>query len=553
MISSTTTSPSKFQFKKYRSPQTVIASFVARRTVRSATFVALALGAFVASKTVGFADLYPKVHERLVATSLYVNSAGMVAIFGTPHHIEVVASFAAWYALGLGTIIGSIWAYLVATKTLRGNEETGRWEILLAGLTSARRATTNALAGLAVSLVILYAVTAVILVAMGKVSSVGYSVGPALFFTLAAVSGAIIFMAVGALASQLMPTRARAAGLSTVIFGACFLMRVAGDITNAHWLLNITPLGWIEQLQPIYNPQPIWLVPIALFVFALVAASVYLSGLRDEGASIFADHDTAKPKTLLLQGPLSAAVRLSRDATLGWLFGIVALSVFFGLLTKTAATAFNQSAAAANFVSRLDQGATGIGAKTFLGIVFFLLMATLMAYAASAASSIRSDEARGYLDNFLVGPISRLRWLSGRVALALAVTLVAGLLEGAAVWLSLYNQNAGIAIHTVFAAGLNTIAPAVLVLGIGLAALGLIPRLTSVIAYGIIAWSFLAELLSSGLNLNHWVLDTSIFTHVAFAPGTDPKWGSNLTLIIIGLVLAAIGAAVFNNRDLASE
>lgn len=72
-------------------------------------------------------------------------------------------------------------------------------------------------------------------------------------------------------------------------------------------------------------------------------------------------------------------------------------------------------------------------------------------------------------------------------------------------------------------------------------------------AYGIIAWSFLIDIVSSGINLNHYILDTSVLTHVNFAPASAPKWGTAVNLIIIGIVLALLGAWRFNNRDLASE
>jgi ABC-2 type transport system permease protein len=107
--------------------------------------------------------------------------------------------------------------------------------------------------------------------------------------------------------------------------------------------------------------------------------------------------------------------------------------------------------------------------------------------------------------------------------------------------------------HTLLLAGFNMIAPTLLILGIGVFAMGVLPRLTGFITFGIIAWSFLIQMLTSGLNLNHWLLDSSIFSHVAFAPAVDPNWHTSWMLVVIGLILTAIGALVFNRRDLATE
>lgn len=177
----------------------------------------------------------------------------------------------------------------------------------------------------------------------------------------------------------------------------------------------------------------------------------------------------------------------------------------------------------------------------------------IMAYAASAVGRMREDEAEGYLDNLLVRPVSRLRWLLGRVFLAVVVIVVAGLLTTLGTWAGEINQQTGVSFHTLLLAGINTLAPALLILGIGVFALGITPRLTTVIAYGVIAWTFLIEMVSSGLNLSHWVLDTSILYHVALAPAANPKWGSDAVLAGIGLALGVIGALVFNYRDLEPE
>jgi ABC-2 type transport system permease protein len=532
---------------------TVISRFVAGRTVRSATFVALAFGVFVTSKTVGYAQLYPTVRDRLDATVLIANNIGLKVLFGTPYHLESVAGYAVWYALTMGVLLGSIWAYLMATRVFRGEETAGRWELLLAGLTTARRAAAETLAGAYSSLIWFYLIAAGTLVVVGQVHGVNVAPGPALYLALAAICGAVMFVAVGAFASQLMPTRALAAGLSTAVFGVCFLVRAAGDITTQSWLLDITPLGWIERLHPLFNPQPIWLLPIFGLTTVLIAGTIILAGRRDLGAAFIAGRDSRAPRTGMLSGPLAAAVRLTRGATLSWLGGLLAFAVFFGALTGTAAQAFSTSASAQHYVARLTGATQSAGAKTFLGIVFLLLMLLIMSYTASTVSSMREDEATGRLDQFLVHPISRQRWLWGRLGLIIVALIIGCALATTAVWLCLGANHYGLTAHDLASAGLNLLPPAALTLGVAVFALGIWPRLTAVFAYGIIAWSFLLQMISSGLNLNHWLLDTSVFYHVALAPAASPNWPANIALILISTVLVLAGALAFNRRDLASE
>jgi putative exporter of polyketide antibiotics len=102
-------------------------------------------------------------------------------------------------------------------------------------------------------------------------------------------------------------------------------------------------------------------------------------------------------------------------------------------------------------------------------------------------------------------------------------------------------------------AAANTAVPVLFILGVGIFAFGIHPRFTSFLAYGLIAWSFMIDMLSSGININHWILDTSILNHMVFAPASSPNWSVNIIMIGIALVLGVIGITGFNQRDLASE
>ncbi len=536
--------------RRYWSPGTVAGRFVARRTIRSAAFWALIFGAYVASKSAGYALAYPNVVDRVKLAASFGSNVGFSAFLGPARQISSVAGFTAWNTLMVVTIVAAIWSFLLATRTLRGEETAGRWELMLAGQTTSRRATASVLSGLASGLGVLFAVMAITFVAVGRIHGVGFHASAAVFFALATTAGAAEFMAIGGLASQLMPTRSRAAGLSAGLFGASFLVRAMADTTSARWLLDLSPLGWIERLQPLTNSRPLWLIPITLLVIVAGGLTIWLAGHRDLGASTFADRDTARPRTALLGSPAAAAVRLTGPASLGWLATIAFVAAFFGLLTKSASTAFSSSLSAQHVIDRLSHATRVVGATTFLGIVFFFLMISAMAYAASAIGRVREDEAEGYLENLLVRPVGRRSWLIGRLSLIIVVIVVAGLIGSLGVWAGQASQHVGVAWHQLWLAGLNAMAPAFVVLGLGVLAFGLTPRLTSTIAYSLIAWSFLIEMVSSGLNLNHWLLDTSILHHVVLAPIASPNWTSDAIMIALAAALALIGFVTFSRRDI---
>ena len=463
----------------YRWPQWAIGRFVARRTLRGATLWALVFGVYVASKAVGYAAAYPTLRERVGIAASLGGNAGLNALLGVPHHMETVAGFTAWNCLGVMSIVGGIWALLLATKNFRGEEQNGRLELLLTGQTTTQRAALNTLLGIGGSLVVLYAVSALTFIAVGRVHTVGFAPGAASFFALCVTASAAMFIAVGALTSQLMPTRSRAAGLAALIFGVCFVLRAVADATNTPWLLNASPLGWIEKTQPLYATHAVWLLPCALFTLIISSVAVYMAGRRDLGESTLADRETAKPRYGLLNSPVFLAVRLLRGSAVAWVAGVSAVAAMFGLLTNTASQALNSSTAAQNTFERIAHTSQQANAEAFLGAIFLIIITFVMACAAHAVGAIREDEANGLVDNFLVRPVGRIRWLGGRLVLALAILVLAGLCSGLTTWLAEISQHAGVTFHSAMLAGVNTIAPALLVLGIGVVTLGYLPRFVS--------------------------------------------------------------------------
>jgi ABC-2 type transport system permease protein len=531
----------------------VISRFITGRTIRGAIILAFIFGAYTASKSVGYAAAYPTLRAREMLSSSFASNIGLKALLGSPHQLQTVVGFAAWNTFMILVVVSAIWSYMTATRVFRGEEDAGRWEIILAGRTSSRRAAINVFAGLGYSLLVFFAIMATLFALIGAIKNVGFSPGAAIYFSLAVSANAALFAALGGLASQIMPTRAQALRATTAIFGLSYILRAAADVSGTHWLLDVSPIGWIEQLHPLSQLNGWWLLPIIGLTFVMVWAAVFLAGRRDLGSSIVTDHDTSVPHTTFLNGAVSADIRLSRASIISWVAGIILGGTFFASFTKTADQAVGDSATAQHIFSHFTQGSSSVGTKTYLGIVFFIIMIVVMCYAASAASSMREDESHSYLDNLLVQPVSRLRWLVGRALLAILIVCLASLLAGIAVWFTLAGQGSGISLHTALMATINSAVPGILILGIGVLGLGIAPRLTSATAYCAIGWSFLVQMVSSGIKLNHWILDTSIFNHVALAPATQPRWTTDLVLVMIALALFSLGVVAFNKRDLIPE
>jgi ABC-2 type transport system permease protein len=314
-------------------------------------------------------------------------------------------------------------------------------------------------------------------------------------------------------------------------------------------------MGWVEQLHPLTGAAPLWLLPVGGLIAACCAATIPLAR-RDLGSSLLAGADTATPRIALLGSPVLLALRLSRASIAAWLAATVVAALLYGSLAKTTGQAFAASGMLRKFTGNLTHLAVRQlqlqGARVFAGIVFLILMTLIMAYVASAMDRVREDEAEGYVDNLVVQRLSRQRWLAGRAGLALAVLVAAGAAGGMAFWAGAAGQHAGLSFRELLLAGVNSAAPAVLLLGIGVLTFGYAPRLTSIVCWGVLAWAYLLDMLGSAINVNHWVMDTSLLHHVALAPAVSPNWRVAGTYLAIGSAAALAGGWRFTRRDLQS-
>jgi ABC-2 type transport system permease protein len=523
------------------------ARIVARGALRGAVIWGAVFGLTVWTLVSQFDKEYPTAAARAMLVKTMGSNAGLQAIFGMARRINTIPGYTAYHVIGVLGIIGAVWGLLAGTRLVRGEEEAGRWELLLAGRTTLRRAAAGALAGLAAGLLVLWAVTAAVTVVVGRSPGARFPVTASLFLAVAAVAAAAMFLAVGALCSQLAATRRQAAAMAATVLGAAYLIRlIAYADMSLMWLRWASPLGWVDELQPLTGSRLLPLLPVAGTIAVLAAATVILAGRRDLGAGVLRASDTAAARTRLLTGPLGLAARLAQRGAAGWLAGLAGGGLVLGLTAKASESVF--ASQSGGVVARLG-GASGGAA--YLGVAFLIMSLVAALAAAGQVSATREEEAAGYLDNLLARPVARLPWLAGRLAVSAAVLAAAGVGAGLFTWIGAAATGAGLSFAGLLAAGVNVIPAGVFVLGAGTLVHGLAPRYAVAAAYAIVAWSFLVEIIGAGIGASRWLLDTSVLHHVARSPATGVRWDSAAILVAIGIAAAVAGALAFRHRDVA--
>ena len=184
--------------------------------------------------------------------------------------------------------------------------------------------------------------------------------------------------------------------------------------------------------------------------------------------------------------------------------------------------------------------------KAYLGLSFLIVSLLVVMIAAGQVTAARGEEASGRVEHLLVRPVSRVRWMLGRLGISAAAVVLAGALGGIFSWLGVASQGVDINFPSLLASGLNSACAGLCLLGIGALVWGCAPRLTSVAVYGVLAWAFLVELLAGIAKSSRWLLDSSILHQLSPAPAVAPDWTSNAVMIVIGLGGTLVGALAFS-------
>ena len=531
-----------------REASTAVALTTAKRAVRSAALWGAVFGLLIFDDTRVYLSDFPTASSRKEFAETFSTGA-LSAVIGPARRLDTIGGWMAWRTFGLLIIVGAIWGLLTATRLLRREEDSGRWELFLAGQTSRRNATIQATAGLATGFAVLWTFTAALTVVSGLRSSINISVSASLFHATAVTASAAMVLAIGALTSQLAATRRQANSLAAGVFAVSYAIRMIADAgTGLAWMRWASPLGWVENLRPLTGSQPLALLPIIGLVAVAGCSAVVLADRRDVGTGVLQRRRAETTNTRLLGGPVVLTVRLERWVTLAWTLGLAVLAVIFGVTAATVAEVDTDIGSVEQAVRRL--GGQASGATAWIGYEF-LVIAVLVAFAAAnQISALRGEEADGYLDNLLARHVSRAKWLLGRLGLGVVFIVITGLATGIGGWMGLATQTSAVGVDDMLRAGLNVAAPGLFVLGIGTLLFGLMPRLAAPILYGVVLWTFLIEIIGSSITANHWILDTAVLSHLGPVPASGLNWTAIGWLIGVGALAAVAGLVVFDRRDL---
>jgi ABC-2 type transport system permease protein len=464
-----------------------------------------------------------------------------------------IPTYVMWRIMGTLIVIAAIWAITVTTRLMRGDEELGRHELVLAKSTTPLRITLNIITAMSTALAIQLVIMSLITMGSNTAEGVSFSIGDAVLLSATILAGAVLFGGIAMLTSQLYAARRRAALAASVVLMIMFVLRGAIGINkDLNWARFISPLTWLENVQPLTEKNYAWFAPVLLIAGICISGAMAIIKNRDMGSSVIEESGTKRKKSRLLGSALSSSFLFMRSSVMVWAVVIVSFTSFMASLSKTVADALNDSAQFQRTVANITGASATAAIKIFLGMVMFIGVTLLMIAAVGFIGSLRSEESSGQLDALIVRPVMRIRWWLGRIGIAVGAVVVIALLVALASWLTL-PDNSGIGWVTMLQAGINMVFPTVMLMGFCVFVFGVRPRLTTALGYGLIGWSFLMEIIVSLFWPNSKALNLSLYHHLVLVPAADINWTKSFIMLAIGAVLAIIGAYAFRNRDLQGE
>lgn len=491
--------------------------------------------------------LYRDDLPSLVKASEAVNATpAAVALNGRVYDPAAIGGLAMLKMGGMGAVLLAVFAIILVVRHTRAEEETGRLELV--GATAVGR-----YAPLTAALLIVAGTFGLLaLLTMGALVATGLPATGSVAFALGWAGVGLCFAAVAAVAAQLTSSARTATGIASTVLGVAYVLRAAGDIATTdggRWLRWLSPIGWEQQLRP-YAGERWWTLLISLAFAGLAWSGAYvLVTRRDLGTGLVQPRPGRAAATAALSGPFALAWRLQRGTLTAWAVGYALLGALLGSVASNVGDLLD-NAQTRDLITKLG-GEKGI-ADAFLAAELGLVGVIATAYGVQAAMRLRSEETSGRIEPVLSTATGRLAWAASHILIALAGTTLLMLLVGLTAGAAYANatQDSG-QLGRVTAAGLVQLPAIWVVVGIVVAAFGLVPR------YTVLGWAFLVGFLVIGelgpvMRLDQKVMDVSPYAHVPRLPGTAVHTTPVVALTVVAALLITLGLVAFRRRDVVS-
>ncbi|RIQ21091.1 ABC transporter permease [Jiangella rhizosphaerae] len=488
-----------------------------------------------------FPETYPTQADRQARAELLDNPA-TVALTGPAYGTDdytfgamTANELLLWVAITMGLM-----SILLMVRHTRAEEETGRTELLRAGVLGRHAGTTAAFTVVAGANVLIGLLLGVLMPSALDELSVSSS----LLFGAAVASVGLVFAGVGALTAQVTEHARAASGLGVAVLGAAFSLRAIGDV-GAEALSWLSPIGWAQRTK-VYVDDRWWPLLIALAVTALLVAVAYATtSRRDVGAGLVQARPGSPRAGARLSSPLGLALRLQRGGLIGWGAGLIVFGLAYGSLASSIEEFVSDNSTLQDVL-----GDAGTLIDGFMALVVQMLALLAAAYGLTAVVRLRNEETAGRAEPVLATAVSRVRFAASHLVIAMGGSLL--LMLGGGLGLALTASLAlddGSMFGKLLGASVAHMPGIWLITAVAVALVGLVPHLVH-LSWIVLTYAVIVGMLAGFFQFPDWVMKISPLDAASPLPGGDLGTVAVVIMGVLAVALIWIGLLGFRRRDL---
>ena len=490
-------------------------------------------------------SLYPTAASRATLGPTIGHNASLLALYGPAFDLSSAGGFTAWRILGFAAAFAGLMSLLTVVRHTRGEEESGRLELIRSGVVGRHAPLAAALAVTSLANLVLGMLVAAGLAALATPVAGALATAAGLGLT------GLVFTAVAGVTAQLTENARPATGLAAAALGAAYLLRAVGD-SSGHgvlsWLSWISPIGWAQQTRPYAGER--WGVLVVPVVVAAVlgTAAVGLEGRRDFAGSLLRPRLGPARAPAQLASPIGLAWRLERGGFAAWAVGSALFAAAIGAVAYGVLDLFRGNAALEQMLQRMGGEQNLIDA--FFATIMSLMAMVVTIHAVQLMLRLRAEETGSHAEQVLATAVSRRRFAVSHLGPALVGPLVLMALTGVAAGVpyAVISGNGG-QVRRVLASAVLFVPAMWVLVGAAMALIGLLPRFTTA------AWALLAGFAVLGeigplLKLPTAVLKVSPYANVPSLLADTVTWTPPIVLLGVAAVLTGVGLATYDRRDI---
>lgn len=488
------------------------------------------------SQAVSLESLYPTQADFDEAAASMSSNAAFVAMAGPARALDSIGGQVAWQCTAFGAVVVAFMSAVTIARHTRGDEESGRGELLHAGAVGRSAPLVAAVVVSVLANAVTGALVSASLVAEGLAAPDSWALGVGLAAT------GLFFTAVAAVAAQLTDGTRPLYGLVGVVAAVAFVLRAAGDLAG-NGLSWVSPIGWYQAMHAFSGLRWWPLVVPLVAALALGVVTAVLFARRDLGRGLWAARPGPARGRL---GLGSLAMRLQRGSVVGWVLGLFAFGFAYGSIGDSVDDLLGSSGT----TEELFTVSGGDLVDGFFAVS--LLMLALMACGFAISSALRpvSEESDGRAELLLASAPGRLRWFTGHLlvtVVGLGLCLLAGGLGVGAGYATVTGD--GGAVLRYVGPTLGYLPAALVLVAVVVLLTGWLPRAAR-LGWALLVLCVVVMFFGPLLDLPAVIVDVSPFSHVAPAPVEPVAWTPLGVLTVVAFATAGVGLGGLRRRDL---